>query len=95
MIANVDRFSAKMSCDEGSCDSLPSSQHHKRDHSITPMDALDGNAIAGQLFEQFGSEMTTARGRCAHCGTEALIAELRGYTKAQATECAVEPAEMS
>ena len=46
------------------------------------MDALDGNAIAGQLFEHFGSEMTTARGRCAHCGTEALIAELRVYTSA-------------
>ena len=46
------------------------------------MDALDGNAIAGQLFELFGSEMTTARGRCAHCGTESLIAELRVYTRA-------------
>ena len=46
------------------------------------MDALDGNAIAGQLFEHFGSEMTTARGRCAHCGTESLIAELRVYTRA-------------
>jgi hypothetical protein len=46
------------------------------------MDALDGNAIAGQLFEHFGSEMTAARGRCAYCGTEAMIAELRVYTRA-------------
>jgi Family of unknown function (DUF6510) len=28
------------------------------------MDALDGNAIAGWLFEHFGSEMTTVVGRC-------------------------------
>jgi DNA-directed RNA polymerase subunit RPC12/RpoP len=46
------------------------------------MDALDGNAIAGALFEHFGSEMTTARGRCAHCGTESAIAQLRVYTRA-------------
>ena len=29
------------------------------------MDALDGNAIAGALFEHFGQEMTMARGTCA------------------------------
>jgi hypothetical protein len=45
-------------------------------------EALDGNAIAGQLFEHFGGEMTGARGRCAHCGTESLIAELSVYTRA-------------
>jgi DNA-directed RNA polymerase subunit RPC12/RpoP len=46
------------------------------------MDALDGNAIAGWLFEHFGSEMTTSRGRCRHCGTRSLIAELRVYSRA-------------
>lgn len=46
------------------------------------MEPLDGNAIAGQLFELFDREMTTAHGACAHCGTEALIAELRVYTRA-------------
>jgi hypothetical protein len=46
------------------------------------MDALDSNAIAGQLFECLGSEMTIARGRCAHCKTESLIAELRVYGRA-------------
>lgn len=46
------------------------------------MEPLDGNAIAGQLYELFGRDMTTARGACAHCGTEALIAELRVYTRA-------------
>ena len=46
------------------------------------MDALDGNAIAGWLFEGFGSEMTTVVGRCKHCGTRSLIAELAVYTRA-------------
>jgi ribosomal protein S27E len=46
------------------------------------MDALDGNAIAGPLFEYFGNEMTTAVGTCAHCGTRAQIAELVVYSRA-------------
>ncbi len=46
------------------------------------MDALDGNAIAGALFEHFGTEMTSARGSCAHCGATAPIAELVVYTRA-------------
>jgi hypothetical protein len=46
------------------------------------MDALDGNAIAGQLFEHFGTEMTTATGACAHCGAVAKIAELSVYSRA-------------
>jgi hypothetical protein len=49
------------------------------------MDALDGNAIAGELFEYFGAEMTTARGSCAHCGATAQIAELRVYSRAPGT----------
>jgi hypothetical protein len=46
------------------------------------MEALDGNAIAGILFERFGEEMTTASGTCAHCGVTSLIGELRVYVKA-------------
>jgi ribosomal protein S27AE len=46
------------------------------------VEPLDGNAIAGQLFELFERDMTTARGACTHCGTGALIAELRVYTRA-------------
>jgi hypothetical protein len=49
---------------------------------MNAMEALDGNAIAGQLFVHFGVEMTTATGACAHCGTEAQIAELKVYTRA-------------
>lgn len=51
--------------------------------SLIGMDALDGNAIAGWLFEHFGSEMTNVTGRCTHCGTCSLIAELQVYTRGQ------------
>jgi predicted RNA-binding Zn-ribbon protein involved in translation (DUF1610 family) len=46
------------------------------------MEALDGNALAGSLFEHFGTEMTAARGACAHCESTAEVAELRVYTRA-------------
>ena len=43
------------------------------------MDALDGNAIAGDLFAAFGREMTTAVGWCTCCGARSAVAELRVY----------------
>lgn len=46
------------------------------------MEALDGNAIAGDLFAAFGREMTTASGTCASCATTSAIAELRVYLSA-------------
>jgi Family of unknown function (DUF6510) len=46
------------------------------------MEALDGNAIAGPLQEYFGTEMTKARGSCAHCGAPAEIGELVVYMRA-------------
>jgi hypothetical protein len=46
------------------------------------MYALDGNALAGPLFEYFGSEMTTASGSCSHCGATRQVAELRVYASA-------------
>jgi uncharacterized Zn finger protein len=46
------------------------------------MEPVDGNAIAGPLFEHFGSEMTAVAGSCAHCGKRSQIAELVVYTKA-------------
>jgi len=49
------------------------------------MEALDGNAIAGELFEVFGEEMTTAVGTCAHCGASGVIAEQRVYLRAPGT----------
>ena len=46
------------------------------------MEALDGNAIAGMLFDYFGDDMTSAAGSCAHCGAFGQIAELRVYLRA-------------
>ena len=43
------------------------------------MEALDGNAIAGELFMAFGREMTDAVGRCTSCGARSAIAELKVY----------------
>jgi Family of unknown function (DUF6510) len=49
------------------------------------MDALDGNAIAGQLVEVFGVELTTALGTCAACGAAGLFGELVVYVRAPGT----------
>ena len=49
------------------------------------MDALDGNAIAGQLVEVFGAELTTATGVCGGCGARGLLAELEVYVRAPGT----------
>jgi hypothetical protein len=46
------------------------------------MEALDGNAIAGDLFAAFGREMTTESGSCTNCGATSQVAELRVYTRA-------------
>ena len=43
------------------------------------MEPLDGNAIAGELLEHFGAEMTEARGRCTECGGRPCVAELLVY----------------
>lgn len=43
------------------------------------MDELDGNAIAGTLFDVFGAEMTDANGTCASCGTASPLGELKVY----------------
>jgi len=46
------------------------------------MEALDGNAIAGQLFDVFGAEMTTTRGACTTCGAISYVAEVEVYLQA-------------
>jgi hypothetical protein len=43
---------------------------------------LDGNAIAGELFDIFGEEMTTARATCSSCGSTRPIGELAVYLQA-------------
>jgi hypothetical protein len=43
------------------------------------MYAVDGNAIAGTLFELFGAEMTDATGTCASCLEAWPLGELAVY----------------
>jgi len=49
------------------------------------MEPLDGNAIAGQLFDVFGAEMTLAIGTCATCGSVGHVAEFAVYLHAPGT----------
>ena len=46
------------------------------------MTRLDGNAIAGELFDIFGEEMTAATGTCASCGSARPLGELAVYRQA-------------
>jgi propanediol dehydratase large subunit len=41
---------------------------------------LDANAVAGDLAELFGFEVTVAVGRCAHCGNVAAVGALLAWT---------------
>ena len=42
---------------------------------------LDANAVAGDLAELFGFEVTAAAHRCAHCGNDAAVATLLAWTQ--------------
>jgi hypothetical protein len=43
------------------------------------MEALDGNAIGGLLYEVFGREMTMAQAVCGRCGARGPLAECEVY----------------
>jgi hypothetical protein len=43
------------------------------------MEALDGNAIAGMLYQVFGGEMTMAQAVCGRCGARGPLAECEVY----------------
>jgi hypothetical protein len=42
---------------------------------------LDANAVAGDLAELFGLEMTATVHRCAHCGNEGAMGTLLAWTQ--------------
>ncbi len=46
---------------------------------------LDGNAIAGLLFDFYGFELTSATTECAHCHARKPIAETEVYLNAPGT----------
>jgi hypothetical protein len=43
---------------------------------------VDGNALAGDLCASLHAEMTTASGRCRHCGAVSVVGELVAYVAA-------------
>jgi hypothetical protein len=43
---------------------------------------LDGNAVAGVLYEIFSAEMTTSIAECGSCGRQAELATLLAFTQA-------------
>src|SRR6266446_4701071 len=42
---------------------------------------VDGNAVAGQLMDVFGRDMTMAVARCAGCASEAEMGALMAFTR--------------
>ena len=42
---------------------------------------VDGNAVAGQLVDVFGRDMTMAVARCAGCANEAEMGALMAFTR--------------
>jgi hypothetical protein len=46
---------------------------------------LDGNAIAGLLYDIFGEEMTTAIGTCGACGASGAVATFAVYMRGPGT----------
>lgn len=42
---------------------------------------LDGNAVAGQLQQIFGRDMTMTVARCAGCSSEAAMGALMAFTR--------------
>ena len=49
------------------------------------MEAVDGNAIGGLLYEVFGHEMTDAPSVCVSCGDVRQVAELAVYLRGPGT----------
>ena len=46
---------------------------------------LDANAVAGEMAELFGADMTMAVHRCAHCGNRGALGGLRAWTHGPGT----------
>ena len=53
---------------------------------MTPIqNYLDGNAVAGDLADVFGTDMTLASGQCAGCGDVSMLAQEHAYTNCPGT----------
>ncbi|MBL6278073.1 hypothetical protein JMF97_18100 [Micromonospora fiedleri] len=49
---------------------------------MTTLPYVDGNMLDGPLGEVFAVDLSTATGRCAHCGATGPVAALRVYSHA-------------
>ena len=47
-----------------------------------PISHLDGNAVAGSLWELFRFDIIAAIGRCRHCGAVSVVAQASVYSDA-------------
>jgi hypothetical protein len=50
------------------------------EHDLGAHLMLDANAVAGEMEELFGFEMTAIVHRCAHCGNEGAVGTLLAFT---------------
>jgi hypothetical protein len=50
------------------------------EHDLSAQLMLDANAVAGEMEELFGFEMTTIVHRCAHCGNKGAVGTLLAFT---------------
>jgi hypothetical protein len=50
--------------------------------NVDVMQWVDGNDMAGAVRELFAAEPTLARGRCAGCGQQSMLAQARVYNRA-------------
>jgi hypothetical protein len=46
---------------------------------------LDANAVAGDLYDLFGVELTAVLHQCASCGNRAAVGTLRAWTRGPGT----------
>lgn len=55
------------------------------EHDLGAQLMLDANAVAGEMEELFGFEMTVVVHRCAHCGNEGAVGTLLAFTHGPGT----------
>jgi len=55
------------------------------EHDLGAQLMLDANAVAGEMAELFGFEMTLVAHRCAHCGHEGSVGTLLAFTHGPGT----------
>lgn len=53
----------------------------KRDGDMNTMLMVDGNAVAGELQEIFGRDLTMAVTRCGGCGADSRVGALMAFVR--------------